>query len=488
MAMKNKLPQAGFKRGKGLSDAQVSARARDFHAGLDTLEFIDNDSFTHGISLSYRNLGKIAQAKIARQMEAEGKSPESFQYVYLAQPTVDDAVHSYFNNTPVTYDAVNNPEEISESAEKVKDWYMRSLGVTEMEYPKEDSFIPAGTNVFNKAMTSDVSVIHAFADTDMVILNSDVQIAQSIFRQEAAIGKDVMWDVSKPFNYAAPYFGTELQDFVDSDFELATRHDQLYFMYCNGEISTAAINFGLSANPRRDLMPLEIIQHQLGCRALRERRILGVDSVVNNPNFTWENHTEGLNYAGLHEFATNRIGHNEDQLSAIVNGADVYTGSETPQQMFETIMGRVNLAAYNMRKAGQTPKVMMTDWQTANLIATQVIPNIRIMDNSPTRAFGVTSIQLNVLSAGPMEMVVHPWMPSASGQSCIFMFDPQMMARRVGWVDVMKEIPNSHNDAKRFTINSAETFIDKTDVTGNHTLMGAVMNITHPDYAGGVVL
>lgn len=481
------VKQAHFTKGKGLSDSQVKERATAFHAGLDKLETINNDTFERGIALSYRNLGKIAQAKIAHQMEALGKSPDSYQYVYLAQPTCDDALHSFFNKTTFAYDAVDNPEELADSQAHVTEWYMKSLGLSEYEMPKEDDYIPAGTSVFNKAMTSDVSVIHAFADTDLVMLNADVQIAQSIFRQEAAIGKDVMWDVCKPFNYAAPYFGTELQDFVDSDFELATRHDQLYFMYCNGEISTAAINFGLSANPRRDLMPLEVLQHQLGCRALRERRILGIDSVVNNTNFTWENHTEGLNYAGLHEIATNRIGHNEDGLSAIVDGSGVNT-PDTAQGKFEALMQRINLAAYNMKKAGQTPKSMITDWQTGNLIATQVIPNIRIMDDSPTRAFGVSSIKLNVLSAGPMDLIIHPWMPSASGQSCLFMFDPQMMARRIGWVDVMREIPNSHNDAKRFTINSAETFIDKTDVTGNHTLMGAIMGITHPDYAGGNIL
>lgn len=482
------IKQAKFGNYKGLSDSQVKARALDFHAGLDKLEFINNDTFSKGIALSYRNLSKISQAKIARQMEAEGKNPNSYQYVFLDQPTCDDALHSHFNKNTFAYDAVYDPESLADSQAHVNEWYMKSLGITEMEYPKEADYIPAGTQLFNKALTSDVSVIHAFADTDLVLLNADVQIAQAIFRQEAAIGKDVQWDVSKPFNYAVPYFGTELQDFVDSDFELTTRHDKLYFMYCNGEISTAAINFGLSAMPRRDLMPLEVIQHQLGCRALRERRTLGLDSMVNNAQAHWEEHTEGLNYAGLHEFATNRIGHNEDGLSAVVDGSDIYSGSETTQAMFEKLMQRINLSAYNMKLAGQVPTIMMTDWQTANLIATNVIPNIRIIDDSPTRAFGVTSIKLNVLSTGPMDLVVHPWMPSKSGDSCIFMFNPQFMSYRIGWKDVMKEIPNPNRDSQRFTINSAETFIDKTDVTGNHTLMGAILNITHPDYAGGHVL
>ena len=472
-----------FKTGSGFSDKYVESKARAFHNNLD----IPKSSLEHGVPVSYRNLSSITRTKIAAELESMGmKSAEAanLQYYLLPQSTADDFVFSYFNKCPVKYDAAVDPSSVSEAAQQVKDWYTNSLGFTEAMMPsidKEKDFLPAGTTAFGKALTSDVTALHAIYDTDIAMLNADVQIAQAMFRKEAAYGKDVGWDVSKPFNYAAPYFGTELQDLVDSDFELATRKDQLYFMFCNGMISDAAVKFGLSAYPRRDFMSLETLMHQLGARALRERRGLGINSNVNDPNFTWENQTEGLNYAGLHEFATRREGHNEDGLSCVVSGADVDTGA-TSTEKFQKLYQHINTVGYKMMKAGQKPTVMIADWATGNLIAENIIPNARYIDNAPTKALGISTVQLNVLGIGPMELVIHPWLPSESGQSSLYMLDPAMMSWRVGWTDTMELLGKYNNLSTRFAISSAETFIDKSDVTGNHTLMGAVLNITHPAY------
>lgn len=478
-----KVKQAAFRSGKGFSDQYVAEKAKRFHNGLE----IPADRLQHGVQFSYRNLNQITRTKIAAEMEAMGMKdvdPSRLQYFLLPQSTADDAVYSYFNKCPVTYDAAVDPASVSEAAQQVKDWHAHSLGFTEMVMPgidKEKDFVPAGTNAFGKALTSDVTALHAIADTDIAILNADVQIAQNIFRKEAAYGKDVIFDISKPFNYAAAYYGTELQDLVDSDFELATRTDQLYFMFCNGMISDAAVKFGLSAYPRRDFMSLETLMHQLGARALRERRTLGINSNVNDTEFTWENQTPGLNFAGLHEFATRRVNHNEDKLSCVVSGADVNTGT-TSTEKFEILYKHINAVGYKMMKAGQKPTLMMADWATGELIAENVIPNARYIDYAPSKAFGISTIQLNVLGIGPMELVIHPWLPSASGQSSLYMIDPNMMSFRVGWTDTMELLGKYANLSTRFAISSAETFIDKSDATGNHTLMGAVLGITHPDY------
>ena len=473
------LPQAQFGINTGFTNDDTYNLSATYNYGIAEKYGNLPDQLKRGVSVSFRNLSDQARKNVFAQMEADGKDAKTAQYLILDQSTSDDAVYSWFNKRPVQF---TEDGAKYENTAKVTEWYCKSLGLSDMELP---------TNDLNKAMTSNVGVIHAYADNDIVILNSDVQILQGALRQEAAIGKDVMVDIQKPWNFASPYFGTELQDYVDSDFELNTFTDQLYFMYNNGEISTAALNFAMSANPRRDLMPMSVIQHQLGCRALRERRLLGIDSIVNNTNFTWEDHTPGLNYAGLHEIATNRMTNTDKSLSCIVNGNGIYGTGDTEATSFGKIMRAMSTVMYRGKLAGQNYNLCMTDWQTAQLFADNLYPNIRVIDNSPTRAFGITSLQVNTLSGGPIDVVVHPWMPSASGQSCMFFIDTQMMARRIGWLDVMQEIPNPTRNSKRFTINSAETFIDKSDYTTarNGSLMGAIMNITHPDYAGnGVIL
>jgi len=461
----------------------VAAKCNLYNYGVS--ECNTPEKIRYGVSLSYRNLSEMVRTRIRKQMEADGqtKNPESYSFVMLDQPTCDDAFHAFINKTPVKY--LNEDNRIEATA-KVDEWYTKSLGFTDIEFSETE-------NDLKKAIDSNIGVIHAYADTDMVLLNNDVQIIQSIFRQEAAVGKDVMIDIKPPWNVATPYFGTELQDYVDSDFKLTTIHDQLYFLYNSGEISTAALNFALSANPRRDLMPLTVTQHQLGMRYLRERRLLGIDSDVNNPDFKWENHTEGLNYAGLHEVFERRIGHNEDGLSCIVRGDDIYNPTDTDPEIaaFKRIMNRVNTVTYRGKLAGQTYNAAITDWQTAQLIANFVYPNIRIIDESPTRAFGVSSIQINTLASGPLTLLVHPWMPSKSEESCMMFMDTQMEAMRIGWKDIMQEVPNTTRNSKRFVITAAETFIDKTDAdpARHHTLMGALWNVSHPNYMdAGVIL
>lgn len=477
------VPQANFKVGRGLTEEFVNDRATRFHNNLN----VPKDVLSHGLSVNYRNLGQITRAKIEHEVKNAGLRPESLDYVILPSSTKDDAIHSYFNNTPVVYDALN-PTEVAESSQQVKEWYTKSLGASELYMPSIDMEKDAITgdalgDVFGKALTSNITALHAVADDSIAILNMDTQIVQNIFATEANMGKDVYFDITGPYTgNAAAYFGTELQDLVDSDFDMYTRKDQLYFMFCNGMVSDAAVKFGMSAYPKREFMSLSTLMHQLGARKLRERRLLGVNSDVRSPVVSWEDHTPGLNYAGLHEMAMNSYNNANHELKSVISGANVYTGSETAQQVYQNIDNLINTVGVKMQIAGQDPNIILTDFGTATAIRNGMMQYARIVPPTPASAFGISSIQLNILGFKPIEVIAHPWLPRTSGQSALFMFDSKMFSRRIGWLDTLELLGKYNNLSQRFAISSAETFIDKSDINGTSSLMGGIVGITHPDY------
>ena len=467
--------------GHGLtSDSSVADRSASYHQNLG----FSKDALKMGVKVNYRNMSQIARAKIQHEIESTGSglNPDSLEYYYLPFSPRDEAIGAYYNNTPIMYDAVVDPSSVTESMEEVKSWYAKSLGFSEITIPGidiEKNYLPAGTSLFGKALTSNITALHAVADDSIAILNMYVQPFQAIIPTEANIGKDVVFDVIPPYlGNAAAYFGTELQDLVDSDFDVFTRNETLSFMFCNGMISDAAIKLGRSAYPKREFLSLSTLIHQVSARELRERRLLGVNSDVRSPLFKYEEHQPGLNYAGIHEMMTNQS--STTDLPTVISGASVYTGTETATAQKDTLDNLMNTLAIKMSIANNTPNVIITDPNTFAVLRKGLLNYQYQVPPTPAAVFGISSIQYNLQGFQPMEIIVHKRLPRTSGQSALYMLNTKLLSRRVGWIDTMDLLGKYTNLSTRFAISSAETFIDKSDKDGSSTLQGAILGITHP--------
>ena len=467
--------------GHGLtSDSSVQDRSTSYHQNLG----MSKDALKMGVKVNYRNMSQIARAKIQHEIESTGSglNADSLEYYYLPFSPRDEAISAYYNNTPIMYDAVTDPSSVTESIEDVKSFYAKSLGFSELTIPGidiEKDYIHSGETLFGKALTSNITALHAVADDAIAILNMDVQPFQAIIPTEANIGKDVVFDVIPPYlGNAAAYFGTELQDLVDSDFDVFTRNDTLSFMFCNGMISDAAAKLGRSAYPKREFLSLSTLMHQVSARELRERRLLGVNSDVRSPLFKYEEHQPGLNYAGIHEIMTNQSPTTD--LPTVVSGASVYTGTETADEQYKKLDSLMNTLAIKMSIANNTPNVIITDPNTFAVLRYGLMKYQFQVPPTPAAVFGISSIQYNLQGFLPMEIIVHKRLPRASGQSAMYMLNTKYLSRRVGWVDTLDLLGKYTNLSTRFAISSAEKFLDKSDKDGSSTLQGAILGITHP--------
>lgn len=466
------VKQAGF-----TSSMNVEDRTRSFHRGINA----SKDALSSGIVVDYNNLSQIQRGIIQKELDESGLGIEasSLEYMYLPSSFKDRAINSYYNKRTIVADIFDGAESICDSTAKLVEQYAKSLHANDLDVlgvTTDGTTLNAGETYFGKTLTTNITALHAVADQSIGILNERTLPFQAMIPTEANIGKDVMYDIIPPYTgLASAYFGDELSELQDSDFDVYTRTDRLRFMYSNGVVSDAAIKLGRSAYPSREFLSLSTRIHQNSARHLRERRLLGVDNNIRSASFSYMK-SNGLDYMGIHEMVSNQS-NPIDGLTTVVSGASV-TNSDAKTQ-YENLDKLMNELAIKMNIANNVPNVMICDPATFSILRNGLMKYQYQVPPTPSAAFGISAIQYNLQGFQPMEVVAHPFLPSASGQSALYMLNTKLLARRIGWLDTVDLLAKYSNLTTRFAVSSAETFIDKSDVNGTSTLQGAILGITH---------
>lgn len=451
-----------------------------------------------GKMYSPRILNQITRAQLGAELTAAKKAgldvPDNASVcVTLPVPFRDDAIRQAVTGVPAMRDIVNDgPDSYIESQAKLEEYYAKTLGFTDVQLYnpgaiKEDlAFVPEGTQIFGKTLTSNISALHAVADGDIVLLNQNSpHIVQAIFATEANKGKDYIIDLLPPYKGTAPaYFGFEDQELIDTDFEVTTRNGPMHFLWSKGRITEAARKMGLSAYPQRDFYDMSTNAHFLGMRDVRERKLLGVSlDVTSIPNEYVP--PTSLNYAGIHDIIAGQNPNND--LVTVLSGADVGSG-QTAWDRYKKLDTLMNQVANLMRLAKVDANTAICDMNAFAIFRDGMMQRSIAITPAPVGAFGVSSIQLNLAGLPPLTLIAHPYLPRASGMSAVYLLNTTYLTQRVGWRDEVTIMPPYPNTAYQFAMSSCETFVDKTDVSNDMsaTLQGAVVGITHnyPSYGG----
>jgi len=428
------------------------------------------DVIENGVRFNARNLNQIHRGETQRLIDTGELPKGDVTMIHLPTPMMDDCVARCLVGTPMVEDAYNHPEEVVESFAKMEETFGKAIGAS-------DFHIVTGNDPLTKTLTSQSPFIHAVADYDISILYKRAYPFQSVLPTEAVRGKDVVWDVIPPYGLGSAYFDVEDPMLYESDFPQYTRNDFVKFSYSVGRITDAALKLGRSAYPARDFMSLATDTHFDAMRSLRERRLLGVNNDVQSYNFTYQP-AGPLEYSGINELITKST----TGLNAVISGSDVYTGTETELEQWKTLDKHMNDVAIKMSIAGLQPNLMMTDPNTFALLRKGLMNYQYQIPPTPSAVYGISSIQYNLQGLPPMNIVSHPFLPRASGQSALYMLDTNMLAQRVAWRDTMEFLAKT-NPSQKFFMSDAMTLIDKSDIDGQSSLMGMVKNITHNQVA-----
>ena len=319
----------------------------------------------------------------------------------------------------------------------------------------------------SKAMTMGTSsstgsnLMHVIADEGVTYLYKRPYPMQALIPTEANKGRQALWDVVGPYEFGQSIFGTEDQQFTETDITTHNRSAFVKFLYSVGRITKAAQFAGLAQVPARDMIAIRIDAAQDALRALRERRMLGVTSDVTSTTnaFTAASTNE---YQGLYELIT---------TNTATTGTTPKTWVTSNGGTYDQIMADLDESYRDMVKMAMEPNLAVCDYRTFGVIRRGLMEYFR---TEPVMKFtqGISKINLVFPNADGLSLVPHPFMPMGSGSGAIMLMDTRLIARRTLWQDLYEELAKI-NLSQKFVISAAETLIDKSDI-GNDATGGGV--------------
>jgi len=331
-----------------------------------------------------------------------------------------------------------------------------------------------------KAMTAGSSsttgsyLMHVIADEGVTYLYKRPYPVQALIPVEANKGRQALWDVIGPYEFGTSFFGTEDQSFgAESDISTHNRTDFVKYMFTVGRVTTAAQFAGLAQTPSRDMLAVRIDAAQDALRALRERRLLGVNSNVADTTFAYAS-ANANEYKGLYELIkTNTSG---------TTGTQTWIASTG--NTYKSIMTDLDTSYRYMMKFGMQPNLAICDLRTFSTIRQGLMEYFR---TEPIKEFvqGVAKISLVFPAATGLPLVPHPFLSQSASYGSVFLVDTRLIARRALWQDTYEELAKQ-NLSQKFVVSAAETLIDKSDIGDDtagggapaYSLHGGVFTIT----------
>jgi hypothetical protein len=359
-------------------------------------------------------------------------------------------------------DHLMEPEEYAKATQPLRDEMVALKAAAEVEIKKA---MTMGTS-----SATGSNLMHVIADEGVTYLYKRPYPVQALIPTEANKGRQALWDVVGPYEFGQAVFGTEDQQFTESDITTHNRSAFIKFLYSVGRITKAAQFAGLAQVPARDMIAIRIDAAQDALRALRERRMLGVTSDVTSTtnSFTAASTNE---YQGLYELIT---------TNTATTGGTPKTWVTSNGGTYDQIMKDLDESYRDMVKLAMEPNLALCDYRTFGIIRRGLMEYFR---TEPIKEFvqGVSKIQLVFPNANGLPLVPHPFLPMGAGVGSIFLLDTRLVARRTLWQDLYEELAKI-NLSQKFVISAAETLIDKTDI-GNDASGGGI-----PSYSlhGGV--
>jgi len=340
-------------------------------------------------------------------------------------------------------DHLMGPEEYAKATQPLRDEMVKLKAAAEVEIKKA---MTMGTS-----SATGSNLMHVIADEGVTYLYKRPYPVQALIPTEANKGRQALWDVVGPYEFGQASFGTEDQQFTETDITTHNRSDFIKFLYSVGRITKAAQFAGLAQVPARDMIAIRIDAAQDALRALRERRMLGVTSDVTSTTnaFTAAAANE---YKGLYELITTNTSTGATPQCWVTSNGGTY----------DQIMKDLDESYRNMVKMAMEPNLALCDYRTFGIIRRGLMEYFR---TEPIKEFvqGVSKIQLVFPNANGLPLVPHPFLPMGAGTGSIMLLDTRLVARRTLWQDLYEELAKI-NLSQKFVISAAETLIDKSDI------------------------
>lgn len=461
------IEESGFTSGMStvFSNDNIVQKSEQFYGG----------AIGDGVPVNLRNLSQIRRGVYDEAVKkGDTDAIKSLEYISIAPPIIDDLLAKSLIGRPFVDDAWNDPNGVVESEAKAQEALAKAIGATSLHI-----LTPNNTeSKLAKAITAQSPFIHAVADYDIGILFKRPYPFQAMIPTEAVRGREVKWDVIQTYGLAGAEFGTEDPKLTETDFPQKVRNDHIRFRYTTGRITDAAYRTGLAAYPARDFMTLATDNHMDAMRSLLERAMLGITLKTNSiTNSYTKVGTTALEFPGIHEMITNNTTPiSAGGFQAWMDGSGV--SNPDPVVQYQNLDNLLNQSAINMSVLGVQPNLMLCDPKTFAIMRAGLMKRQYGVPPTETFSFGISSITYSLQGMPSMQLVSHPFLPRASGESAVYLIDTRLLARRVAW-DNTFEILAKVNPSQKFFMSSADCFIDKSDIDGHSSLMGGVIGITH---------
>lgn len=343
------------------------------------------------------------------------------------------------------------------SREEYQDMIARTGDDFGMIRKSMESKLAIDADMIKKAMIAGTSsttgsyLMHVIADEGVTYMYKRPYPMQALIPVEANKGRQALWDVIGPYEFGSAGFGTEDQDFTESDITTHNRTEFIKYMFTVGRVTKAAQFAGLAQTPSRDMLAVRIDACQDALRALRERRMLGVTSDVSDTAFAYAS-ASANEYKGLYELiTTNTSGATANQTWITSNG-----------NTYKQIMTDLDTSYRYMMKFGMQPNLAVCDLRTFSTIRQGLMEYFR---TEPVKEFvqGVAKISLVFPAATGLPLVPHPFLSQTAAYGSVFLLDTRLIARRALWQDTYEELAKV-NLSQKFVVSAAETLVDKSDI------------------------
>jgi hypothetical protein len=400
----------------------------------------------NGTPVNATNAARDAQARFIKA---------GAEMLPLVPPIPDEMIQKAIFGIGVGADGIAmSPEHYAEETEKMRDQLRKA-------FEKE------GTDI-RKALTAGSSnLMHVIADQDVTYLYKRPYPFQALIPVEANKGKQANFDIIGPYEFGGAQFGTEDQQFQESDITTHNRSQYIKYMYVVGRVTQAAQLAGLAQVPARDVLAIRVDAAQDAMRALRERALLGVTTDITNTTNAFRASTAiasqtTTEYNGVYQLV-HELGTTTSCWVAS-NGAS-----------YDQIMKDLDESYRTMVKYAMDPNLAVCDYRTFGIIRRGLMEYFR---TEPVKEFtqGVAKINLVFPSSMGLPLVPHPFLPMGAALGTIFLLDSRLFARRSLWQDMYTELAKI-NLSQKFVISAAETLVDKSDTDGASSLHGGVFAI-----------
>ena len=368
-------------------------------------------------------------------------------------------------------------------AEPTREQYLDQLGSIDDGFSRirksmEDK-IHSDATAIKKAMIAGTSsttgsyLMHVIADEGVTYMYKRPYPIQALIPVEANKGRQALWDVIGPYEFGNAFFDIEDAALTESDIKTHNRTEWIKYMFTVGRVTKAAQFAGLAQVPSRDMLAIRIDACQDALRALRERRMLGVNSDVSDTVFAYQS-ANSTEYKGLYEL-----------IQTNTSGA---TGTQTwlasTGNTYKSIMNDLDTSYRYMLKFGMQPNLAICDLRTFSTIRQGLMEYFR---TEPIKEFvqGISKINLVFPAATGLPLVPHPFMSQAASLGTVMLVDTRLIARRSLWQDTYEELAKQ-NLSQKFVVSAAETLVDKSDIGDDasgggipaYSLHGGVFTIT----------